>query len=103
MFNCPHTGVALAALAQAGRARRDHRDRPLAAADRGGRHLDRQRPQVHRLQVEFLPSARVSAEVSAPRVVMADGARFGGRIDMKNTEAAVRVARYRLEKKLGAR
>jgi cytoskeletal protein CcmA (bactofilin family) len=54
-------------------------------------------------RVEFLPSARVSAEVSAPRVVMADGARFGGRIDMKNTEAAVRVARYRLEKKLGAR
>jgi len=54
-------------------------------------------------RVELLPSARVSAEVSAPRVVMADGARFGGRIDMKNTEAAVRVARYRLDKKLGAR
>ncbi|MCL4847223.1 MAG: polymer-forming cytoskeletal protein [Acidobacteria bacterium] len=54
-------------------------------------------------RVEFLPSARVSAEVSAPRVVLADGARFGGRIDMRNTEAAVRVARYRLDKKLGAR
>lgn len=54
-------------------------------------------------RVELLPTSHVTAEVSAPRVLMDEGARFGGRIDMKNSEAAVRVARYRLEKKLAAR
>ena len=44
LFNCPHTGVALAALREARGARRDPAQGPR------GRDLDRARPQVHRLQ-----------------------------------------------------
>ena len=44
LFNCPHTGVALAATREARDARRDPEERPR------GRDLDRARAQVRRLQ-----------------------------------------------------
>ena len=44
MFNCPHTGVALAAMHETAQGRQDRQVRE------GRRHLHRARPQVHRLQ-----------------------------------------------------
>lgn len=49
--------------------------------------------------VEILPGARVSGDITAPRVYLDEQARFQGKIDMRRADAAVRVARYRLEQR----
>ena len=55
MFNCPHTGVALAVLEKLVGARRDHRATERVVVDLHG-----QRPEVHRLQaaVPHAPARR---------------------------------------------
>ena len=60
MFNCPHTGVALAVLKKLV-ARGDDRRRPARR-----RHLDGQRPEVHRLQ-DRLPRRAAAGHHLAPR------------------------------------
>jgi len=49
--------------------------------------------------VEVLPGASVEGDITAPRIHLDEGATFRGRIEMKRVDAAVRVARYRLERK----
>jgi cytoskeletal protein CcmA (bactofilin family) len=48
--------------------------------------------------VEILPGASVTGDVAAPRVYLDENAALSGRIDMRRADAAVRVARYRLER-----
>lgn len=48
-------------------------------------------------RIEIEASATVEGEIVAPRVTLADGAYFKGRIDPKRADAAVRVAQYRME------
>ena len=47
--------------------------------------------------VDLRPSSQVSATVVAPSVALADGASFHGRMDTRRADAAVIVARYRME------
>jgi cytoskeletal protein CcmA (bactofilin family) len=49
--------------------------------------------------VDIRDGATVAADIVAPCVLLADGAVFNGRIEMKRADAAVRVARYRMERK----
>jgi cytoskeletal protein CcmA (bactofilin family) len=49
--------------------------------------------------VEILPGARVSGDITAPRVYLDEQARFQGKIDMRRADAAVSVARYRLDQR----
>lgn len=51
--------------------------------------------------VEVLPGASLEGNIAAPRVYLDEGATFRGRIDMRRTDAAVSVARYRLQRKVG--
>lgn len=51
-------------------------------------------------RIEIHPEATVEADLTAPRVALHDGAFFRGKVEMKRAEAAVRVARYRLEKQV---
>jgi len=46
-------------------------------------------------RIELTPTATVHGSLSANRVVLADGARFNGRIDMDQRTIAARVAQYR--------
>jgi cytoskeletal protein CcmA (bactofilin family) len=48
--------------------------------------------------VEVAAGARVEADLTAPAVAIAEGAYLVGRIDMRRTDAAARVARYRVER-----
>jgi len=41
--------------------------------------------------------ASVDGDVTTPSLLLAEGARFNGRVEMKRADAAVRVARYRME------
>ena len=45
-------------------------------------------------RIELAPTARVTGSLSADFIVMADGARFNGRIDMDRRTIAARVAEY---------
>jgi cytoskeletal protein CcmA (bactofilin family) len=49
--------------------------------------------------VEMLPGASLEGNIAAPRVYLDEAATFRGRIDMRRTDAAVSVARYRLQRK----
>ena len=49
--------------------------------------------------VDIRNGATVAADIVAPCVLLADGAVFNGRIEMKRADAAVRVARYRMERR----
>ena len=60
MFNCPHTAVALAALEKIVGARRDQ---AIGSRDR---HLDRQRPEVLRVQ-DGVPHEHARGHDAAPR------------------------------------
>jgi cytoskeletal protein CcmA (bactofilin family) len=51
--------------------------------------------------VEILPGASLEGNIAAPRVYLDEAATFRGRIDMRRTDAAVSVARYRLQRKVG--
>lgn len=53
-------------------------------------------------RVEVAAGARVEADITAPGVVLAEGAWIVGRIDMARAEAAARVAQYRLQRLLAA-
>jgi cytoskeletal protein CcmA (bactofilin family) len=46
--------------------------------------------------VDIRNSARVSGELAAPSVKLADGARVNARVETKRVDAAVHVARYRM-------
>jgi cytoskeletal protein CcmA (bactofilin family) len=48
-------------------------------------------------RIELLPSAEVAGDLSANHVVIADGARFDGRIDMDQRTIAARVAHFKAE------
>jgi len=46
-------------------------------------------------RIELGPGARVEGNLSADQVVIADGARFDGRIDMARRTVAVKMAQYK--------
>jgi cytoskeletal protein CcmA (bactofilin family) len=50
----------------------------------------------HRIEVGA--QASVQGRLAAPRVLVVEGATINGSIDTKDTEAAMSVARYRMEK-----
>ena len=52
-------------------------------------------------RIEIEAGATVEGEIIAPRIVLVDGAYFNGHVDPDRAEAAVRVARYRMEHKQG--
>lgn len=47
-------------------------------------------------RVELQAGAKVEGRIVSPRVALADGAVFNGRVEPHKAEAAVRVAEYRL-------
>lgn len=49
--------------------------------------------------IEVLEGAVVDGDLTAPKIGVELGAWFQGRVEMKRAEAAVRVARYRLERR----
>jgi cytoskeletal protein CcmA (bactofilin family) len=49
--------------------------------------------------VEVLPGARIRGDITSPRIYLDEEAAFEGKIDMRRADAAVRVARYRLEQR----
>lgn len=46
-------------------------------------------------RIELTPTAQVDGSLSANRVVIAEGARFNGRIDMDQRTIAARLAQYK--------
>jgi cytoskeletal protein CcmA (bactofilin family) len=46
-------------------------------------------------RIELVPSANVTGDLSAERVVIADGARFNGHVDMGKRTIAAKVAQYK--------
>lgn len=53
-------------------------------------------------RVQIFAGATVRADVTTPRVFIEDGATLAGKVDTRRTDAAMRVARYRLEKRMAA-
>ena len=51
-------------------------------------------------RVQVFAGGTVRGEVSTPRFFVEDGAVVEGKVDTKRTDAAMRVARYRLEKRM---
>jgi cytoskeletal protein CcmA (bactofilin family) len=49
-------------------------------------------------RIELAPSAKVTGDLSATQVVIADGAQFNGRIDMSRRTIAAKVAQYKAGK-----
>jgi len=47
------------------------------------------------VRIELGPAARVQGNLSADQVVIADGARFDGRIDMARRTLALKMAQYK--------
>jgi cytoskeletal protein CcmA (bactofilin family) len=52
-------------------------------------------------RIEVLETGRVEGDLTAPKVAIDLGAFFRGRVEMKRADAAVRVAKYRMERKSG--
>ena len=50
-------------------------------------------------RIELAPSARVTGDLSATQVVIADGAQFNGRVDMARRTIAAKVAQYKAASK----
>ena len=48
-------------------------------------------------RIELAPSARVTGDLSAIQVVIADGAQFNGRVDMGRRTIAAKVAQYKAQ------
>ena len=48
-------------------------------------------------RVDILDDARVSGRVVAPRLMLAEGAQFTGKVEPQHLETAMRVARHRRE------
>jgi cytoskeletal protein CcmA (bactofilin family) len=53
--------------------------------------------------IEIAEHARVEADLNAPSIAIAQGAFVVGKVDMRRTEAAARVAKYRIDKGAEAR
>lgn len=53
-------------------------------------------------RIELGPTARVEGNLSADQVVIADGARFDGRIDMGRRTVALKMAQYKAGQTAGA-
>jgi cytoskeletal protein CcmA (bactofilin family) len=51
-------------------------------------------------RVQIFAGATVRADVTTPRLFVEDGATLQGKVDTRRTDAAMRVARYRLEKRM---
>jgi len=49
--------------------------------------------------IELMDGSTVEGDLTAPRVGIELGATFQGKVEMRRSDAAVRVARYRLERK----
>jgi len=54
-------------------------------------------------RIELGASANVNGGLSANRVVIVDGARFTGRIDMDRRTIAAKIAQYKADQVVGAR
>lgn len=54
-------------------------------------------------RIELGVSAKVTGSLSANKVVIVDGARFTGRIDMDRRTIAAKIAQYKAEQAVGAR
>lgn len=54
-------------------------------------------------RIELGASANVTGGLTANKVVIVDGARFTGRIDMDRRTIAAKIAQYRAEQAVGAR
>jgi cytoskeletal protein CcmA (bactofilin family) len=50
-------------------------------------------------RIEVLATGRVEGDLTAPQIGVELGAQVSGRLDMRRTDAAIRVARYRRERK----
>jgi cytoskeletal protein CcmA (bactofilin family) len=53
-------------------------------------------------RIELGPTARVEGNLSADQVVIADGARFDGKIDMGRRTVALKMAQYKAGQSAGA-
>ena len=53
-------------------------------------------------RVQVFAGARIRGEITTPRLFVEDGALLQGKADTTRTDAAMRVARYRLEKRMAA-
>jgi cytoskeletal protein CcmA (bactofilin family) len=51
-------------------------------------------------RIEIGATASVEGALNCPRIAMRDGAHFKGTIDTRRSDAAARVARYRIERKI---
>lgn len=54
-------------------------------------------------RIELGASANVTGGLSANKVVVVDGARFSGRVDMHRRTIAAKIAQYKAEQVVGAR
>jgi cytoskeletal protein CcmA (bactofilin family) len=54
-------------------------------------------------RIELGASANVTGGLTANRVVIVDGARFTGRVDMDRRTIAMKIAQYKAEQVVGAR
>lgn len=54
-------------------------------------------------RIELGASANVTGSLSANKVVIVEGARFTGRVDMDRRTIAAKVAQYKAERTVGAR
>lgn len=52
-----------------------------------------------RVRIQVLKDACVEGDITAPRLVVDEGAWLRGRVDTRRSEAAIRVAQYRLAKR----
>ena len=52
-------------------------------------------------RIELAPTAAVEGSLSANRVVLADGCRFNGRIDMDQRTIAARIAQFKASQSAG--
>lgn len=50
-------------------------------------------------RIEVLATGRVEGDLTAPQIGIELGAQVSGKLDMRRTDAAIRVARYRRERK----
>lgn len=51
-------------------------------------------------RIQVIERGSLAGEITCPRLLVEDGAQVQARIDTKRTESAVKVAQYRLEKRL---
>ena len=88
------------------------RDAMLTVSEQGHVHADVRGARVLVLgevkgsivaseRIELTPSANVEGSLSANRVVLVDGTRFSGRIDMDQRTIAARIAHFKASQEAG--